>query len=421
MLIKSFFTKLTTLDKYSKSILYIKFIFIIWTIISLTFVNLYVYKIFNNSIEYLIYYNIFLYTWMFLGFSIFWYIFLTFNFNVKNLFYVSFISLFTSFLFLLFVENDILRILLFIIFNSTWTWVYYSASHAYEIKNIKAKNRDFFSSLISIWFKFLYIFIPIFISLVFYLDSLFKFDNAYTILFILLPIVYLFSIFFIKNLKPYFLASTNINTNTNISNKNILDFKRFFNKKNANIIFYFLTDSITFTIPNILIIIALINVLESEVSLWIYQSIFSLLSIILIALMSTVRNNRNRIKIMLISWIIIFMNFVILGFNLNLYGLILYYIIDSVIAPFYKISIHVYDLKFIKKIKSNNILSTMIFRELILWIWRVLAFIIILVIIKYNPNNLENILQYSFIVLAFFYILSPIFVFLEEKNNKVLN
>jgi len=386
--------------------MFLKWIFTFWNIITMTFVNIYIYKLFD-SFEYVTFYNILLYTSLFIWFSFFWYFIWKFNINIKKLFYLSFLNFLISFLLLFFINSDFYWIIFFTLFYWIWMGNYYCSIQSYEIKDISDKKRDFYSSILSVWIKVLYIIVPLIVSLIFYLSDIFSYNEPYKLLFLLIPILYLLSLFFIKDLKPYSPIRVKLKS-----------YKKFFNMKNKNILLYFLTDSITFTIPSILITILLIDILKTEITLWILQSLFSLFSIFLILLFSTKRNSNNRNKIMFYSWIIIFINFIFLWFNLNFIWLITYYIIDNIVSPFYKISVQIYDLKFISNIKYNksDFFPSMIFRESILWFWRIFSLIIILIIIKYNPNNLENVFSYSFLILWFFYILSPLFIKLEENK-----
>lgn len=404
---KQIIKKYKKLNLESKSMIYLKWIFTIWNIFAITFINIHIYKIFNN-IEYVIYYNLWLYTNVFIGFVFLGYIVWKLNINIKNLFYISYINLFISFIILFSITNNTIAVIVFTIFYWIGMWNYYCATNSYEIKEVKSKNRDFYSSVLSSWIKFLYIIIPLFISFIFFISEKLNIEDPYKILFAIIPFFYFTSLFFIKNLTSY-----------NPIQINFKSLRKFLNfKKNKNILWYFLTDSITFTIPSIMISILLIYILKTEINLWIIQSFFSIISIIFIMIFSTKRNGKNRYKIMLYSGIIIFINFLILWFNISFFWLTLYLIIDNLIAPFYKISVWVYDMKYISKIKysKNDFFPTLIFREAILWLWRISSLIIILLIIKHYPNDIKKVFWYSFLSLWFFYILSPLFVILEEKK-----
>jgi hypothetical protein len=74
--------------------------------------------------------------------------------------------------------------------------------HTQELKNIKNKNRDFYSSSISAGKNIISMIIPFFVSFFFLIGEKFNFD-AYILLFLILPLIYLFSFLFINRIESY--------------------------------------------------------------------------------------------------------------------------------------------------------------------------------------------------------------------------
>ena len=140
---QKFLNKLKKINKKIFSIILLKWIFTFGSIISGVFINIYVYKNFN-SIESVILYNIWLYSFLFIWFSFFGILISKLKIDLKKLFYFSYFNFIVSFLILIFLKNLFLSILFFAFFYWIWMWNYYAAIGFYELRETKEKIRDFY-------------------------------------------------------------------------------------------------------------------------------------------------------------------------------------------------------------------------------------------------------------------------------------
>ena len=70
------------------------------SIITGTFVNIYIFKVHNSFIE-ILFYNVAFFSATFIGFSLFGWIMSILQGNIKNMYYLSYVLFIVSFLFLL--------------------------------------------------------------------------------------------------------------------------------------------------------------------------------------------------------------------------------------------------------------------------------------------------------------------------------
>ena len=284
---KKFIKDFKDLPKSNKSMVFLMWIYSIWSIVSWLFINIYVFQI-NKDILDVIYYNLVFFTSTFIWFSVLWYLMSLYRKDIKLLYYVSYILFISSFLSLLLFQTYIFSIFIFGIIYWLWTWTFWCAVHTQELVHIKDNKRDLYSSSISVWTNLISIIIPLFVSLIFFLSSnLFNID-WYLILFFTLPLLYLLSFIFIKNIESY-----------KPSKIKKADIYNFFNiKKYKFWLLYIFSVWLYHWLSFFLLSIVAIYLLKSEINVWLFEWIISIISTILLIFIANKRNSSNRIKIM---------------------------------------------------------------------------------------------------------------------------
>lgn len=407
-MLKNFVKTFNKLPLSNKSMVYLMWIYWIWSIVTWFFINIYIFKL-NNSFEEAITYNIIYFTSTLLWFSFIWWIMSIFQKDIKNMYYISYFLFIISFIELFIFNQNLVWIYLFWILYGIWNWAFRNAVHTQELNNIENKNRDFYSSSISVWNNVISIVNPLLIASIFYLAYLFKFD-WYLILFSILPLIYLVSFKFIKNIDSY------------IPNKIKLDdFKNFFNlKKYKYWHLYFMFGWILFWIYVVIIPIINITLLKSEINIWLYQSFLTIVSTFLVIHLSIKRKEQNRFKYFGIFSLLLFVNYIFLWTFLNLINFIIFSFIWLLLSPLYRTSEHVYDLHLMDNIKTGNsdFYPAMIMREIILWIWRITALLVLLFITKNSNLGTENILSLWLIFIWICFILLILSIYMWEKKEK---
>jgi len=388
---------------------YLMWIYAVWSIIAFVFVNIYVFKI-HNSFKDIIFYNINFFTFWLIWFSFIWWIMSLMNKNIKNMYYIWYIFFTLSFISLLIFDWNLLWAYLFWSLYWLWNWSFRCAVHTQELKNIKDENRDFYSSSISAWRNILQIITPLIISFIFYLWNIFNFD-WYFVLFLILPFLYLSSFFIINNIDSY--------TPNKIT---LSDLKNFFCLKKYKYwhLYFLFWWGIIRSFELVLIPIISIVLLKNEINIWLFQWILTLISTYVVINLSFKRNIHTRLKYYFIICFLLFLtNFVFwIIFSLTFY--ILFSLANIFLSPIFRVSEHVYDLALMDSIKTktSDFFPAMIFREVVLWIWRVLALIILYVLLYFTQINTNEILQSWLLIRWLFLIILPFTILLWEKYEK---
>lgn len=409
---KKFFKNFSNLPNIYKSLVYIVWLYSIWQFIWIFFINIYIFKVNNNILDVFIY-NLIYVTALVIWFSLLWYFVAYFKKNIKVLYYTSFSLLIIAFL-SLFVIHWEYKVFLFWILYWIWDWAFSAWLHTQELANIEDKKRDFYFSSVTAWKNVLWIFIPFLVSLIFYISTKYFNISWYIVLFLMVPFLYFISFFYIKNIKNYSPKRINLS-----------HFKNFFNiKKNLYwllyIFFIWVSHWISFFLPAVIAIYFLHN----EINVWLFEWIMSIISILFIMYLASVRNN-NRLKIMLIIIFLILINATIFIFDFNTLWYIIYTIIWILIWPLYRISEDVYDLKIMDTFEtwSDDFYAAMIYRDFLLWVWRVIImWFFIFIILRFNIS-LEYILKILILLVPFTLLLSWVNISLYEKSlkNKKIN
>ncbi len=405
---KKFIQNFNKLPLSNKSMVYLMWIYWVWQLIVNIFINIYIYKI-NKSLESVIFYNIFFYTFCLIWFSWIWYFMSVFRKDIINMYYISYISFILSFILLFLLNNSIYWIYLFWTIYWFWTWAFWCAVHTQELKNITNKNRDFYSSSIWIWNNLISVIFPILIAFTFYLSGFYNF-NAYLIIFFILPFFYIISFIFIKNIDSYIPSS--------INNK---DFTNFFNlSKYKYWHLYFLFNWLDQWIATVILSIIGFILLKTEINIWVFNSVLTLFSIFILIHFSHKRQEKNRLKYFFILSIIISILYIMFWMFFWLITYIIFSLILIFIRPMFRVSEHVYDLAMMDNIKvwDSDFYPAMLFREILLWIGRMLWFFILILIYYYFWLETIDILRLWLLLIGIFVLISYLFIFLWEKYEK---
>jgi len=406
---KKLLSKFIKLPDSNKSMVYLMWIYWVWWIIWNFFINIFIYQK-NNSIEDVIIYNLFFILSTFIWFSILWYLFSLFRKDIKYMYYFSYILFIISFL-ILFINKELyFFILIFAILYWLWNWMFWCWIHTQELFFVKDKYRDLYSSSIYIWLNINGIITPLIVATIFLLSDKIIKINAYLVLFFILPFVYSISFLFIKKLNTYI--------PNKVSKK---EFYNFFNfKKYKFALFYIFFSSLHQWILLILWPIISIYLLKNEVSVWLFEWLMAFLSIFSLIIITYYRNISNRIKIMWYIIIFIFINNIIFSLNFTKIWYIYFILIWIIIMPIYRVSEHIYDLQIMDsiKLKWKDFFSAMLFRDLVIFISRLLLLLSLLLIISIWID-LENILKFSIVLIPLFMFFSwlSIYFYLKFKSK----
>lgn len=404
---KKFLENFNKLPTSNKSMVYLSWINSAWAVVSWLFVNIYVFNLQKSIID-VITYNIVFFAFCFLWFSALWIVMSIFKKDIKNMYYIWYIFFIIAFLLLFLFNWSHFWIYLFSCIFAFWTWAFWCAVHTQELKNIENKNRDFYSSSISAWRNIILIIMPIFIWIIFYISHLFNID-WYKILFLTLPIIYLSSFLFIKNIDNYIPKKIRKS-----------DLKNFFNlKKYKYWHLYFAIWWFALSLYNIFIPILSIEFLKTEMNVSLFQAILTIISTTVIVHLSHKRHHENRLKYFLRISILLALNYLFLWLFLWTLSFIIFSFLNLFLSPIYRVSEHVYDLSLMDNIKTENsdFFPAMILREFILNFWRIFILVVLFIIFQFLNNEILT-LKIAIFLTSVSFIIVYFLIHKWEKNEK---
>ena len=409
-MLQKFLTSFNTLPLSNKSMVYLMWIYGFGSIITGTFVNIYIFKVHNSFIE-ILFYNVAFFSATFIGFSLFGWIMSILQGNIKNMYYLSYVLFIVSFLFLLvYWGYQTWYIYLFWALFGLWNGSFWNAVHTQELKNISDSDRDFYSSSISAGKNIIAILTPFLIALIFTLANIFQFDG-YIILFWILPLLYLTSFLFIKNIESYTPKQITID-----------DARNFFNlgKYWFGHLYFFVWWILAWITTSVMATVSIV-LLKNEVNIWLFQWILTILSILLVVHLSHKRNRDNRFHYFAIICLWLCINYVVFGIFFGVFGFILSSLLSLFLNPLFRVSEHVYDLSLMDSIKTqnNDFYPAMVMRESILWLWRISGISILFLICTIYWGSIETTLSIWVILSGISYMLLAGSVYLWERYERI--
>ena len=403
-MIKEFLQNFKKLPDPNKAMIYLMWIYNSGWIVASVFINIYVFSLNKEFID-VLYYNIIFLTNTLIGFSLIGVIMSILRKNIKNMYYLAYSAYILAFL-LMFVFSWYLWVYLFATIFWLWFWMFWCAVHTQELVNIEDKTRDIYSSIISSWKNVINIVVPILISIIFFIVGNYFDFSPYIILFLFLPIIYATSFLFIKDIWDYIPSKIKK-----------IDIINFFNlKKYLFGQLYFLIAGFYQWIFWTLFPIIAIVLLKTEINVWLFEWIIWMFSTFIIIFLSSKRKIENRVKIMGIISLLLFINLSIFAFNFSFAWYVFFTLIALILNPLYRVSEHVFDLKLMDTIKVewSDFYPAMIMREISLWVGRISIIVVFIFLVKYWVS-LQSILKIWLLSVWIFLILAWISISLHMK------
>lgn len=405
---KEFFQNFKKLSLSTKSMVYLMWIYFIGVIISTTFVNIYIFQIKWS------YFDVLVFNFITFIASAFWFIWMWILFsrlqrNVSQMYYIGYILFIVWFLVLFIFPHNLIASYTFGVLYGLAAGIYWNAVHSQELKNISNETRDFYSSSISAGSNIISVIIPLIISGIFFFGDRINFD-AYTVLFIILPITYSISFLFIKNIPPYIPKCVEF--------RDIfacLDMKKY---KFANL--YILCSGAKHGLAKTSIAITSILLLKSEFNIWIFQWVLAFLSSYIVIHFWLKRHVWNRFKFFLIICSCMISLYFFLGALFSFYAFLLFSVFNLFLFPMYRVSAHTYDLTIMdnEKNKNHDFYPMMLWREILLLIARAWSIMIIILILSFTDMTSELALRISLILVGLSILWEVISIYFWEKYER---
>ena len=188
----------------------------------------------------------------------------------------------------------------------------------------------------------------------------------------------------------------------------VADIKHFvFEKRNQIAQLYIAGNGISHILHNLFIPLTLIYILGTELRVGIYATVVGCFTVFLVLMLGHYRNKENRIFLFGLSVVGISILTVMLGSYLTLLALIIFTIGNAILSPIMDVSDHVVALQTMESIGRSNkdFYATMILRDFSLWVWRMVAGVLLLVV-SYFYTSTSNTITVGLYFLAASLLLS---------------
>ena len=392
------------LPKRNQAMVYLMWIYQIGFVVWWLFINIYVFQL-QQSIADLIVYNSVFMTAICFSLLGFWWWVSSKKKDIKKLYYVSYGLFIVGFLLLLILPKITFVTLLFAVVFGSWLGAFWCTLLTHELAFIKDEDRDFYSSSIYAGKNVISVAMPLVVTWVFFVWWKLWVDG-YMVLFFLLPFVYMTSFWFIKDIDVFVPQKVSLSS----WKETLLSKKYMFSN------LYFLVSGPRFTVMPIFVALTSIVFLKSEVNIWLFQGLLWLVSVGFIIFLSHKRHKDNRLLYLAVITLFMIWNFVLFVFNFSLWGYVIYNLILILIQPTYKVSLHVYNLKLMDNL-DTWFFPTMLLRELLLWIGRILSLLFLLGVVLFFELDTRYFLYVVMGVLLMMYIFVYVTIYLFEKRE----
>lgn len=322
------------------------------------FLNLFVF-LKTQSMMGLVIYNLVFFAAIFFGFCVWGYVMAQWQISLKLNYLRAFVVYVLSFLILLIFHNDFFVLLLFATLNGLGLGIFWVGVHGYEMLTTDQKNRDFYSSMVSAGAGVLAIFSPLVATLSFYLAEQVLHTETFTLLFWILPFVYLLSLPFIFKLPDF--------TPPRIPRTEIK--RLFLSASLKDIRPYIFIAGVPWGVRAVILPTIMLYSLKTVINIGLFQTVVGILSVLVVIFLSHQRHEGNRLKILSFATLCFSVNFFLLSFWLTSpYVYMLYALVMVLIQPIHRVSQHVIDLHSMELLKEgkNHFYSGMLYRDVLI-------------------------------------------------------
>ncbi len=327
------------------------------------FVNIYLYQRFESVLFNVVAMMLYFFGCA-IGFSLIGYLASRYRINMKWGYYVAFLLLSSSFLFL-YGETTALFARLFMFQNGIGLGLYWVTLHTFELTETKNEERDYYSSVLSAGDQIIELIAPACATILFYLSSDMLHLGTYTLLFVVAPLLYLLGIPLFARVRAY--RPTPIT---------LEDTKHFLHdKNNIRAQVYLFGNSLEYTTAVVILPIVAVSFLGSAKHVGIFNALFAVISACVLLLFAKVRHQGNRLKFLKLTT---FAAAAIALFMAGFYGFtafLIFSLLSLIVNPLKRVSEHVIDLETMETLgrEGSDFFPTMIFRDAAYGVWRLIA------------------------------------------------
>lgn len=363
-----------------KAMLYLFWIYVFAASLAGLFVQLFVYGKFQSIATNVIAMGV-NFTGLMIGFCVVGWLYARLSINIKLGYVGSFILMAAGFLFL-YGDVTYQDAMLFMFVNGLGNGIYWLTIHTFELTETKNNEREFYSSMLSFGGLVVGLIAPLLGTLLLYLSE-YIFHQTFTLLFIVAPIFYLFGMPFIVNVSDYRPKPIRMR-----------DVRHFFtDRRNQFLQVYMAGDSLTFAWEVSLIPVASLLLLQDAKNVGIYNSIFAVISALMLVFLTRFRNEGNRLSFLALTTLLLSFFALLPAVSFTLLAFVAFSLGSVIVKPLYRVSSHVIDLETMETLAhaESDFYPTMILRDASLWLWRMAGCASLLVVILYAKGDIATI------------------------------
>ncbi len=356
-----------------KAMLYLHWIYSMVGSLTGTFVQIFLYQQFGsltfNTLGLMLYF-----IGCALGFSLFGALIAHYGGNMKWGYVAAFAFLCLSFLFLF---GDVGRrdALLFLFANGVGLGLYWVTLHTFELTETKNEERDYYSSVLSTGDQIISLAAPALAVLLFFLSHNVFGLGTFTLLFVFAPLLYLSGLPLFRRVRDYHPRP--------ITRADVRHF--FYDRKNRHAQVYLFAGSANFAFSQMVLPIVAITFLGSETKVGVFNALFAVISAFALMWFSGHRHSGNRLRFLLLTSLASMAITLLLAAYFELTTFLIFSLLAVVVKPLQRVSAHVIDLETMERLgrKESDFFPTMILRDAVFGVWRVLALALLFVILSY--------------------------------------
>ena len=374
------FAQFVSLRPPVKAMIYLFWIYVFAASLTGIFVQLFVYGKFKSIAINVIAIGVD-FTGLLIGFCAVGWLYAALRINIKLGYVGSFILMAASFLFL-YGDVSYRDAMLFMFVNGIGNGIYWLTIHTFELTETKNNEREFYSSMLSFGGLVVGLVAPLVGTGLLYLSE-FIFHQTFTLLFLVAPIFYLLGFPFIANIGDYRPHPIRMR-----------DVRHFFmDKGNRFLQIYMAGDSLSFAWEASLIPVASLLLLQDAKNVGIFNSVFAVISAIMLVFLTRFRNEGNRLSFLALTTLLLSLFALLPAFSFTFVFFVVYTLGNVILKPLYRVSSHVIDLETMETLAhaESDFYPTMILRDASLWVWRMVGCALLLTVIGYAGGDVQTI------------------------------
>ncbi|HVW71651.1 MAG TPA: hypothetical protein VHB93_00680 [Candidatus Paceibacterota bacterium] len=267
---------------------------------------------------------------------------------------------------------------------------FWLTGNTFELAETVDGERDYYASLLSAGNQVLSLVGPALATLLIWLSGTVLGWGTYTLLFIVAPAVYVlgfFSFAYLRDYRPPRVVWADVSY-------------FFSDRKNQLAQLYTLGTGIQQILSIAIMPLAVFFVLGTALKVGAYDTLFAILSIICILGIARYRTPSNRLRMYAITTAGLILITVWFGYELTLFALIGYTVLEAILGPLNNVTAHVINLSAMEVgRKETDFYATMLLRDFFLWVWRSLGGLALLLLAQFVPTD-RSVLSFGLYMIA---------------------